>query len=444
MSAYRTTPDQTDKTPPGIPYIVLNEAAERFSYYGMRAILVIFMTRYLLNSSGELDVMSDEDARAYYHLFSVGVYLFPFFGALLADWLWGKYKTILTLSIVYCLGHIALALDETRLGLSIGLTLIAIGSGGIKPCVSAHVGDQFGEKNKHLIDRIFSWFYFSINLGAFASSLATPWFLEHYGPSVAFGIPGLLMILATWVFWLGRNRFVHIQPSGSRFIKESFTLENFKTLGKLSIIYLFVAMFWALYDQTGAAWVLQADKMDRTIFFGIELLPSQIQAANPIFVLLLIPITTFFIYPAINRIFPLTSVRKIGIGFFIAVLSFFIVAYAQTKIDAGQTPSIYWQLLAFLIITLAEVFVSITCLEFSYTQAPKSLKSLVMALYFLSVSLGNLFVSVVNFFIQNPDGTSKLVGADYYYFFTFAMAITAVIYVFVALWYKPNPAVVQS
>ncbi|MFW7379876.1 MAG: POT family MFS transporter [Oligoflexus sp.] len=437
MSSYKTIPEATDKAPPGIPYIVLNEAAERFSYYGMRAILVIFMTRYLMDSSGQLDVMSDEDARAYYHLFSVGVYLFPFFGAILADWLWGKYKTILALSIVYCLGHIALALDETRLGLSIGLTLIAIGSGGIKPCVSAHVGDQFGEKNKHLMDRVFSWFYFSINLGAFASSLATPWFLDRFGPSVAFGVPGGLMIIATWVFWLGRHKFIHVPPSGDAFIKEGFSLKSFKALGKLGVIYVFVAMFWALFDQTGSAWVLQADKMDRTIF-GIELLPSQIQAANPIFVLLLIPFTSYVLYPAINRFFPLTSIRKIAIGFFIAVISFWIAAFAQSFIDAGETPSIWWQLLAFVIITQAEVFVSITCLEFSYTQAPKSLKSLVMALYFLSVSLGNLFVSLVNFFIQNPDGTSKLAGADYYYFFTLTMLATAIIFVFVGKWYKPD------
>src|SRR5690606_20028323 len=131
-------------------------------------------------------------------------------GALLADVFWGKYKTILTLSIVYCLGHLALALDETRLGLSVGLGLIAIGSGGIKPCVSAHVGDQFGKKNFHLVSKIFSWFYFSINFGSFISTLMTPWLLRNYGPHWAFGVPGGLMLIATIVFWMGRKRFVHI------------------------------------------------------------------------------------------------------------------------------------------------------------------------------------------------------------------------------------------
>jgi POT family proton-dependent oligopeptide transporter len=440
LSKYKTAPELTDQAPPGIPFIVVNEAAERFSYYGMRAILVIFMTKYLVDQSGQLAPMSPENARAWYHMFSVGVYLCPFFGAILADWLVGKYKTILSLSIVYCLGHIALALDETRVGLAVGLTLIAIGSGGIKPCVSAHVGDQFGPRNKGLLAKIFSWFYFSINLGAFLSTLLTPFFLNRFGPSVAFGVPGLLMIIATWVFWLGRHRFVHIPPSGDKFFKESLKPESLKALGKLCIIYVFVAMFWALFDQTGSSWVLQADQMDRTIF-GIEILPSQIQAANPIMILLLIPVTSYGIYPAINKIFPLTPLRKISIGFFISFASFMIIAYTQTFIDDGLRPNIGWQILAYFVITLSEVFVSITCLEFSYTQAPKSLKSLVMALFFLSVAAGNLFVSLVNFFIQNPDGSSKLTGADYYYFFAYAMGLTAVLFMGVARWYQPRPVV---
>ena len=151
------------KYPKGIPYIIGNELAERFSYYGMRAILVVFMTQHLM-SSGKLNPMSENEATTYYHLFSMANYFFPIVGAILSDVIWGKYKTIISLSIVYVLGHLALAIDESRLGLTIGLTLIAIGAGGIKPCVSAHVGDQFEEKNKSLLENIFGYFYFSINL----------------------------------------------------------------------------------------------------------------------------------------------------------------------------------------------------------------------------------------------------------------------------------------
>ena len=153
MKKYKTAPVTSQNLPDGISYIVANEAAERFSYYGMRAILVVFMTQYLMNSSGQLDVMSGNEAQGYFHLFVSAVYFMPIFGALLADGVLGKYRTIILLSLVYVLGHFALALDDTRMGLLLGQGLIAIGAGGIKPCVSAHVGDQFGMSNKHLISR---------------------------------------------------------------------------------------------------------------------------------------------------------------------------------------------------------------------------------------------------------------------------------------------------
>ena len=306
--AYASAPQATDKMPGGIPYIIGNEAAERFSFYGMKAILVIFMTKYLMDSSGYADVMSGAEARTWYHFFTSAVYFTPIFGAIIADYFLGKYKTILSLSIVYCLGHLALALDETRFGLTLGLTLIAIGAGGIKPCVSAHVGDQFGKKNHHLLEKVFGWFYFSINLGAFSSSLLTPVLLKAYGPSIAFGIPGGLMLLATWVFWLGRGRFIHIPAGGKDFVKEVFSGDGLKSVSSLFLIYLFVAMFWALFDQTGSSWVLQAQRMDR-VWLGIEWLPSQIQAINPILIMAFIPLFSFVIHPALNKVFPLTPLR---------------------------------------------------------------------------------------------------------------------------------------
>ncbi|MEE2960045.1 MAG: POT family MFS transporter [Myxococcota bacterium] len=443
MTSYRTAPAASKEMPRGIPYIVSNEAAERFSFYGMKGILVIFMTKHLMDSTGNTDAMSHGDAMSWYHLFTSAVYFFPILGAIIADTFFGKYKTILTLSVVYCLGHLALALDETRLGLSIGLALIAIGSGGIKPCVSAHVGDQFGKQNQNLLEKVFGWFYFAINLGAFASTLLTPWLLEHYGPHLAFGIPGLLMFIATIVFWMGRNTFIHIPAGGPDFVKEVFSREGFGAMLKLFIIFAFVAMFWALFDQTGSSWVLQAENMDRN-FLGTEWLSSQIQAINPVMIMVFIPIFNFVLYPAINKVFPLTPLRKIAIGFFLTVPAFLIPAWIETQIAAGLTPNIAWQLFAYVIMTAAEVFVSITCLEFAYTQSPNKMKSLVMATFLLSVSLGNIFVSAFNFFIQNEDGTSKFMGADYYYFWSTAMLVTAILFIPVAMWYKEKRYVQQD
>lgn len=423
------------KMPSGISYIIGNELAERFSFYGMKTILVVFMTKYLLDSSGELATMSSSDAKYWYHLFVMFTYFTPIIGAIVADIFLGKYRTIMFLSVVYCLGHLALALDETRLGLTIGLTLIAMGSGGIKPCVSAHVGDQFDESNKTLVDKIFAWFYLSINVGSVVSTLLTPLLLEWYGPHIAFGIPGILMLIATIVFWMGRKSFIAIKPVGAKQYWADLTSpQGKKALLTLTPIYLVVAFFWSVFDQTGSALVLQADKMDRviTLFGGsFEVLPSQVQAANPLLVILFIPLFTFGIYPILARIFKLTALRKITIGMFICGLAFAVCAYVENLITMGQTPSIMWQIFAYVVLTASEIFVSITALEFAYTQAPNSLKSFIMSFYLLSVALGNFVTAMINGFNEKADGSLYLAGADYYWFFVgMTMVATVVLFIF--------------
>ena len=438
MKFYRPQPDSSLTTlPTGIPYIIGNEAAERFSYYGMRAILVVFMTQYLTDSTGTLAVMSEQEAQGYFHLFVSAVYFMPILGAFVSDGLLGKYKTIIFLSIVYCLGHFALSIDNTRMGLLLGQGLIAIGSGGIKPCVSAHVGDQFGAANQQLLGKVFSWFYFAINFGAFAAMLIIPWLLEHFGSSIAFGVPGLLMLLATLVFWLGRYQYVHIQPAGMVFVREMFSQFGLKTMVKLASIYVFITIFWALFEQIGSSWVLQAQKMD-CLVFGVNLLPSQIQAANPLLIMVLTPLFTYGVYPRMSAVFELTDTRKMAIGFFLTVIAFAIPSVIQMQIDQGFKPSISWQLMAYVILTSAEVMISITCLEFSYRQAPKTMKSFVMAVYFLSVAVGNLLTSAVNFFIENADGSSKLAGASYFWFFTGLMFITAISFLWASSHFREN------
>jgi len=393
------------------------------------------MTKYLMGPGGVLDVMSAEESKTYFHLFVSAVYFTPMFGALLSDIWLGKYRTILFFSLIYCLGFLALALDNTRLGLGAGLVLIAIGSGVIKPCVSANVGDQFGKTNKHLMEKVYGWFYFAINFGAFISNLLIPILLEKYNPRVAFGTPAVFMLLATLAFWLGRNRFIHVPAAGLGFIKETFSGEGLRAIGKLCIIYVFIAMFWALFDQMDSAWVLQAEQMNRN-WLGHQWLSSQIVSVNPLMIMILIPVFSFVIYPAINKVFRLTPLRKISIGLFVAASVFVISAWIETRIVAGEQPSIGWLILAYLILTSAEVMVSITCLEFSYTQAPKKMKSFIMAVFFLSITLGNVFTAVVNIFIQNEDGSSKLEGASYFWFFALMMLLTAVIFVPVAARYK--------
>lgn len=465
---YLTSPPKLSTMPPGVPYIVGNEAAERFSYYGMNSILTIFMTKYLLDKMGHLSVMPPASAEAWYHTFVSTLYFLPIFGAILADAVFGKFWVVFWLSIVYCGGHLTLALMgssvahaiEPRYLLAIGLLLIALGAGGIKPCVSTNVGDQFGESNKHLLTRVFNWFYFSINAGSALSTLLIPWLLEPYkaspdlaarlspgvvnflesprlhSPDIAFGLPGVFMAIATVIFWLGRKKFVHIPPVGARnYAREIFNRQTGRIILNVLMPVPFVAIFWALWQQNFSSWIVQAEKMDRHLF-GIEWLSSQIQTVNPLFILIMLPLFSYWVYPLVEKLVPLTPLRKIGAGLFVTAASFFLVAMIQTRIDAGARPSIVWQVWAFVILTAGETLVSPTHLEFSYTQGPVKLKSLIMCTYLLAVSLGNQFTAAVNFFIQNPDGSVKLQGTSYFMFFVYVMLGTAVVFAIVTPFYK--------
>lgn len=438
-----------DKYPPQIKYIVWNEACERYSYYGMRSILVIFLVQYLLIDKA--DAVSD------YHLFSAACYLFPLLGAYISDRFWGKYKTILWLSIVYCIGHLLLAIFEhSQAGFYSGLALIALGSGGIKPCVSAHVGDQFKANQGALLQKVFDLFYFMINFGSFFSTLITPWTLEAYGPAIAFGIPGILMAIATFVFWLGRNEFVHVPPTGKNphgtlaILASSFknlgngagffegakkdhpeqTVADVKAAFSVGKIFIAISVFWALFDQHGSSWVLQAREMDLNVnIFGwkSELLPSQIPALNPIMVMVLIPFFTFGVYPFIEKAFKfqMTPLRRMSGGMFVAALSFVFVAVYQYQLDGGDKISVLWQIIPFLVITMAEVMISITGLQFAYTQAPRSMKSTIMSMWLLTVFFGNIitaWVAKVNTFD----------GGNFFMFFAILMAVFGVIFVWMA------------
>lgn len=410
-TTYRTSPADLEGMPPGIPHIIGNEAAERFSFYGMKGILFVFLVNYLhLMDGPSAGGMNPAEATEKVHLFASAVYLTPFLGAILADAFLGKYRTIILLSLVYCAGHAALAcmgtVGSSSMWMMSGLALIALGSGGIKPCVSAHVGDQFGSKNAHLISKVFSGFYFSINLGAFASMLLTPWLLEWYGPHWAFGVPGVLMALATLVFWMGRHRFIHVPARGWKAFKEEVQGAGRNAILKLLPLYLFVAMFWALFDQTASRFIFQAEDMDLT-FLGVEWLPSQLQSMNSVFVLTFIPIFALIGYPLVDRVWKLTPLRKIGVGLFVMGISFAMASVVQEWIDAGQRPNIGWQISVIALLTAAEVLVSIVALEFAYTQSPKSMKSLIMCMYLGSVAVGNFFVAGVNHFIQIPSGAME-------------------------------------
>ncbi len=452
--------------PKAVPFIIGNEAAERFSFYGIRSIMSTFLVAQFFNPTMNplMQEVAEAKSNEMVHLFVTLAYFMPLVGGILADWFFGKYKVILYVSILYAIGNLLLALSTHNIGLfSIGLVVIAAAAGGIKSCVSANVGDQFDKSNEHLMSKMYGWFYFTINTGSIVSTLLIPIVYNKYGPELAFGIPGVLMCLATIIFWSGRKKYVRVKPSGAK--KENFmfisyfaiiqlfrkkdnrtfwvrlgeeqnfspkSIDGVQAVYRILMIFAFTPIFWALWDQNLAEWVLQAKKLDLNIF-GYTLFAEQIQTFNPIFLVSMIPVMTYGVFPLVEKmgITP-TPLRKIGAGLFLTGVTFVIIALLQESIDHGGHPSVWWQILAYLILSVAEILVSMTCLEYAYTHSPKSMKSTMSALYLLGISVGNYFDSLVNKSIANNGFFGQFTGAKYYWLFIGIITVFFVIYLFVA------------
>jgi len=534
------TTQTTGKFPSSIKYIIGNEAAERFNYYGLRAILTTFLVATFYNASKSTDPAvieaANATANAKTHDFVAMTYLLPMFGGMMADWFWGKYKTILWLSLVYAFGSVMLALSvDSEVLFTSSLLLIAVGAGGIKPCVSANVGDQFDESNSHLISKAFDAFYFSINAGSVLSILLIPYLWDKYGPVVAFGVPAIAMLVAVFFFWLGRSKYRRVPPpkydnnklvifvtafvsllicylywdtipsiikttlaagqssslislypfweaseitaSGmgpilgcwlilviilafifkkqwfakpGNFIGINFfaltkggfaaaakeygdeTIEGIKSVWRVLSVFAFIPVFWALWDQSQSEWIIQAKSMDLN-WLGINWKAEQISFVNAAFILIYIPLFSFGLYPALNKMgLKVTPLRKIGAGFVLTALSFVIIAIIQTWIDAGQEPNISWQIGAFVVLTAGEVLISITCLEYAYTQSPPSMKSTIMACFLLTVTVGNVIVSVIQHSKSSGGFFAKFQGADFFWLFVGICTVTAVLFMLVS------------
>jgi proton-dependent oligopeptide transporter, POT family len=452
--------------PPQIPFIIGNEACERFSFYGMRNILTVFLIDWLLRNDVPMQSQREASAKAVFHLFVFGVYFTPLLGGFLADRFLGKYRTVLYISLLYCAGHACLAIfhGEPK-GFYAGLTLIALGSGGIKPCVSALVGDQFTAENKHLVNKVFAIFYWSINLGSFFASLLIPKTLRLFGPAVAFGIPGILMGIATIVFWLGRNQYVKIPPTGknphsfvavvgsalrnrgrlgsfldgARIEHPDEAVEGVKAVFRVLSIFAFIPFFWMLFDQKASTWVVQARSMDlRVGSWNFE--PSQMQLVNPALVMLLIPVTTGIVYPFFKRLgWELTPLRRMPLGIALGATSFVIAGLLNVPVASGQKISVVWQVLPYVVLTVGEILVSVTGLEFAYTQAPLTMKSVIQSFWNLTTAAANLVVALASVFVFFSGTALFFYYAGFAYLAAAGLALVARRYKIVD-WYQRAPA----
>uniref|UniRef100_A0A8C5BGG1 Solute carrier family 15 member 2 n=1 Tax=Gadus morhua TaxID=8049 RepID=A0A8C5BGG1_GADMO len=484
--------------PLSIAFIVVNEFCERFSYYGMRAVLTLYFVNYL---------HWDRDlSTAIYHAFTSLCYFTPVLGALIADSWLGKFKTIIYLSIVYVIGHVVKSVGaiptvgdtSMHIALSmVGLILIAFGTGGIKPCVAAFGGDQFEPEQTR---KFFSIFYMAINAGSVLSMIVTPILrgdVKCFGDdcyALAFGVPAVLMVAALVVFISGSGMYKKVPPEGNILmdvckcigfaIKNRFRsskhdvkrkhwldwaeekyskrlIQEIKMVLRVLTLYLPLPMFWALFDQQGSRWTLQATRMNMAM---VRVYLSAIRMLNALLILIFVPIFDFIIYPLVglcrvnitdqkmkkppnlcysfistlpeNTSVYLTDVPinvqanyimspiqnltrnrypsvkceaptgvfsnlDLGLLDFGASYTFILKKEGENIVAArfedvmANNVNIAWQIPQYVLITVGEVMFSVTGLEFSYSQAPANMKSVLQAGWLLTVAFGNVIVLIV-------------------------------------------------
>jgi POT family proton-dependent oligopeptide transporter len=452
--------NQPDRFPPQIKYIIWNEACERFSYYGMMGILENYLKDRM--------AMGADNATEILHLFGTAVYFLPLLGGLLADRWLGRYWTILSISLFYCLGHGTLALFEgSRGGLFAGLLLLAIGAGGIKPCVSAFVGDQFASNQQHLLTKVYGWFYWAINLGAAAAFFIIPSIKINWGYSWAFGVPGIAMAVATLAFWLGTKYYVRRPPAAreekrmrffpvvwyalthwserkgggkfwdaalARFSPEEVDAAK-RVLGIL-MVFSTVPMFWALFNQVNSTWVVQGGNMTPLSMFNgkFELNGETMQGSGAVLVMIWIPILTLGIYPLLARLgWRPTALRRMSLGMLLGAVSFVLCGLIQARMDHGEKLSIAWQLVPYIVLEAGEVMLSATALEFAFEQAPKQMKSVIMSFWLMTIAGGHFLIAV---FTNLNSRFVHARGAAEFYFYAGLMIVVAMIFIFCATRYR--------
>ncbi|KAM9836042.1 solute carrier family 15 member 1-like [Aulostomus maculatus] len=371
--------------PISIFFIVVNEFCERFSYYGMRAVLVLYF-KYFLR-------WDDDFATTIYHTFVALCYLTPILGAIIADSWLGKFKTIVYLSIVYALGQVIMAISAihditdvnqdgtpdnmtVHVALSmVGLILIALGTGGIKPCVAAFGGDQFQDHEERQRSTFFSIFYLSINAGSLLSTVITPILraqecgihTQQKCYPLAFGVPAALMVVALIVFMVGSGMYNKTAPQGNIMVKvirciwfaisnrfrhrspqypkrehwmdwaeeryDKLLIAQVKMVLKVLFLYIPLPMFWALFDQQGSRWTLQATTMNGD-FGALIIQPDQMQTVNPILILILVPLVDSVLYPLIAKCkLNFTPLKRMTVGMFLAALAFILAGFVQIQIN---------------------------------------------------------------------------------------------------------------
>eukprot|EP00744_Colponema_vietnamica_P001324 GILI01002212.1.p1 GENE.GILI01002212.1~~GILI01002212.1.p1 ORF type:complete len:398 (+),score=135.55 GILI01002212.1:82-1194(+) len=336
----------------------------------------------------------------------------------------------------------------------LGLALTALGTGGIKPCVSSFGGDQFEPHEEKKRESFFQYFYFTINFGSVFSFIVCPLLRDNLGDFVAFGVPAVLMALAIVLFIVGNYAvgYKKTPPEGSvlahvfrlcsaalshrsvlrgdqhwldgalvKYTKEE--VEEVKSVFRIFPVFCALPVFWCLFNQTGGQFVTQAEAMDRH-FGSFVLSPASTGVVNPIIIMLFIPIFDKYIY----RLFPnFKHLDRMIVGMiftFFACCCGTAVAFA---VDGGANLHWLWQTPQIILLSIAEILISISGLEFSYAQAPPTMKSTITSIYLLTNSVGSLLGGLLSQFVE---------GNMFWIVSTALIACNIVAMYLVASWFK--------
>jgi POT family proton-dependent oligopeptide transporter len=420
--------------PAGFWFIFWGELAERSCYYGMRAILFLYMTSQLH--------FTDDNAQSINYLFIASCYFLPLIGGYIADNFFGKYWTIVGFSLPYIIGQLFLCFDsgqilgiEPRYFLFVSLGLLAMGSGVIKPNISTLMGltyDQYRPGQTQLRSDAFSFFYMAINIGAFLSSFAMPRLRDLYGYQIAFMLPAVLMALALGLFALGKRFYAHEVITRVHKTPEERS-QQWAVLGRLFGVFLVITFFWMIFDQSSATWIRFArDHFDLSLgvhvpFLGDRLAPDQLQSLNPLFIVVLLPFISVGLWRLLARAgLTMRPTDKMLIGFLLTAAGMAVMAIAGVVAAQGQKVSIWWQVGTYFLITVAELCISPVGLELAFTAAPKSMKGFITGCFLLTVFLGDVLNSVVTR-LYTPMGPAAYFGA-----MTVLLIVVTLVFVFVA------------
>ncbi len=343
--------------PKAIKYILWMDFADKYSFYGMKAILPTFLLSVVAFSESQTVVLMQ--------IFLSITYV----AMILATFIAGKlisHKNLLTIAaFISFVGHYILSYSGAEWNVYMGVIIISAGSGIIQICMPAMIVEQCND-DKNTINRSMSLIYLFTNIGTI-SILITPYVYNKFGYNLAFLSPTIAMFVAGITLILGRKSY-----------KKTILLPNEKinllVIKKLFWIMLVVSIFYVFMSQIYSSWVIQGSKMNGLIF-GFIILPAQMQFLDTIFVVILLPIILFKLIPFLQShgIFK-TEISQINFGLFIAILSFICIAVIQYKIEQGIILSLSWQIIPYFLIAIAEILVRTVAINhlFSSFEAKNS------------------------------------------------------------------------